>query len=731
MNAAEKKRKNRFKMRMIKVGVVLAGLVVLVLLGMLIRWIVLSIQGNTNRLDKASISAYEKINKSIVQITEDSGYIEMSVNDRKDAIIEELEKLEKEGTVNSNSIVYHQDNEMIWYEWGDGYTAGIMLSDFGEGVSGNADPNTYVTKWNSQDPNLPEEVENKIDYSNPNYPFNETDVTNLNLKAKYMFGLCDKNDTSSGHYQYLGMYNDNKALWDKNHLSTEIDDYCTVDDFKTGLCGYDIVLIEEHGNINYAGTPMICTLEQVADISKYSDDIKNKHIAAVTTSEGKTCYWIYPSFFEHYYNNDKLENTIVWLGSCHGYQNSDLANAFESCGAEAVVGFTESVYTVYDYYMHTGFVYSLMWGDTASEALYFAKNLFKYSDIEFFEACDVSPKWYQIKEQWKYHFVPAKAKVNIKGETARLIELVSQNEQGERTIQLSVFALDSETMQPISDKDIEISISNPELVCDVSRKTITTVDGSVIFDITVNTNSRTIESDLTWHIDGYKDFTFKNYSFGTTSASMNMCDLFFEKNESTESSTEAPPPEDVNLDEDEFFEYLEDDYEDYDYGVPLENVIAWTYHNGHLYALFDYAVSARIMNLVTLADSSVHLVTINDANEQATVEELIAAGGRDIYYTGGLVDKSGNLYWINGETVNYSNWYDGCPEYYNEEGYDDVVVIYRGAESPAKNDPDFGVWIEVLEDDYSYLDFFDFDIDGITRGIVIEWDNPSEYGLAE
>ena len=24
-----------------------------------------------------------------------------------------------------------------------------------------------------------------------------------------------------------------------------------------------------------------------------------------------------------------------------------------------------------------------------------------------------------------------------------------------------------------------------------------------------------------------------------------------------------------------------------------------------------------------------------------------------------------------------------------------------------------------------------FDIDGITRGIVIEWDNPGEYGLAE
>lgn len=158
-------------------------------------------------------------------------------------------------------------------------------------------------------------------------------------------------------------------------------------------------------------------------------------------------------------------------------------------------------------------------------------------------------------------------------------------------------------------------------------------------------------------------------------------------------------------------------------------MIAWTYHNGHLYALFDYAVSAKIMNLVTLADPSVHLVTIANANEQSAVEELIAVGGRNIYYTGGLVDENGQLYWINGESANYSNWYTGCPDSYDEEGYDDIVVIYRGAESPAENDSDFGVWLEVLEDDYSYLDIFDLDLEGITRGIIIEWDDPGSYGL--
>lgn len=284
MNAAEKKRKNRFKMRMIKVGVVLACLVVLVLLGLLIRWIVLSIQGNTNKLDKASISAYEKINKSIVQITEDSSYIEMSISDRKEIIIEELERLEREGAVNSDSIVYQQDNEMIWYKWGDGYVAGIMLSEFGEDLSGNADKNEFVTELASDFPgwkNLtsPDQWKSEINFSNASYPFSESDLINLNLKAKYMFGICDANDTTSGYYKYLIAYRGNMQSWNKSHLSTEIDEYCTVDDFKSGLSGYNLVIIEEHGNYDYAKTPMICTEESVGNIAQYSD--MSEHCSAL------------------------------------------------------------------------------------------------------------------------------------------------------------------------------------------------------------------------------------------------------------------------------------------------------------------------------------------------------------------------------------------------------------------------------------------------------------------
>lgn len=245
--------------------------------------------------------------------------------------------------------------------------------------------------------------------------------------------------------------------------------------------------------------------------------------------------------------------------------------------------------------------------------------------------------------------------------------------------------------------------------------------------------NRLVDSKVTLHIDGYKDLILENFCFGNNPADMLMLDAMFEKDENAASNpSDKPDPngsKEVSDDEDEFFEFLEDDYEDYDYGVPLDDIIVWTYYNGHLYALYDYALSAHIMNLVTLIDPSVHLVTITDAAEQAAVEELIAVGGREIYYTGGMVDKNGKLYTVNGEAAAYSNWYSGCPDSYDEVGYDDIVVIYRGSESPVDKDSDFGVWFEVLEDEYSYLDFFDFDIEGITRGIIIEWDNPSAYGL--
>lgn len=217
--------------------------------------------------------------------------------------------------------------------------------------------------------------------------------------------------------------------------------------------------------------------------------------------------------------------------------------------------------------------------------------------------------------------------------------------------------MEADNLDPITNKKITLTLLNLELVCTNPKQTINSIDGSVIFNISMGEKNRLVDSKVTLHIDGYKDFILENFRFGNNPADMLMLDTMFEKDENAASNpSDKPDPnglKKVSDDEDEFFEFLEDDYEDYGYGVPLDDIIAWTYYNGHLYALYDYALSAHIMNLVTLIDPSVHLVTITDAAEQATVEELIVVDGREIYYTGG----NGKLYTINGETATYSNWY--------------------------------------------------------------------------
>ena len=113
---------------------------------------------------------------------------------------------------------------------------------------------------------------------------------------------------------------------------------------------------------------------------KYKDDRTN--LLFPKSKDGKRYYYIKPSFFKKYYGDEKLKGTIVWIGSCHGYQCDDLVNAFSRCGAKAVIGYDESVLTSYNCVMLNPFIYSLLYGDSVSEALNFAKSIYGQNDLE-------------------------------------------------------------------------------------------------------------------------------------------------------------------------------------------------------------------------------------------------------------------------------------------------------------------------------------------------------------
>ncbi|MBR3422204.1 MAG: S8 family serine peptidase [Ruminococcus sp.] len=170
--------------------------------------------------------------------------------------------------------------------------------------------------------------------------------------------------------------------------------------------------------------------------------------------------------------------------------------------------------------------------------------------------------------------------------------------------------------------------------------------------------------------------------------------------------------------------FLPDKFGKFDIGIGLDKIRAWTYYEGHYYAIFDYAMSAKVMTLATKQDPNVHLVTITSEEEQQLIEELMLYGERDVYYTGGLVDEDGDVYTVNGEDTDYTHWYTDCPENYGKEDKDDIIAIYRGAVDEPKSSPDYGYWFDLNEDEYNLFDFADFNVEGATRGIIIEWDTP-------
>lgn len=121
----------------------------------------------------------------------------------------------------------------------------------------------------------------------------------------------------------------------------------TVESMKT-LGKYHIILINTHGGVN-----SICTGETPTDQSRrtYSQDMQAGRIYTATVSgdENKTqFYTVSHTFFSRYYRAGSMNNSMIYVGSCHGADSTELSSALRHGGAKAVMAFKNSVYTVYD-----------------------------------------------------------------------------------------------------------------------------------------------------------------------------------------------------------------------------------------------------------------------------------------------------------------------------------------------------------------------------------------------
>ena len=92
--------------------------------------------------------------------------------------------------------------------------------------------------------------------------------------------------------------------------------------------------------------------------------------------------------------------------------------------------------------------------------------------------------------------------------------------------------------------------------------------------------------------------------------------------------------------------------------------------NGHLYYLLsNNKWTGSEAEAVTLGG---HLVTLNDANENAWVNSTFSNFGgtpRRLWFGFNDIASEGDWVWASGEAVSYTNWWPGQPDNVNNEDY--------------------------------------------------------------
>jgi hypothetical protein len=249
-------------------------------------------------------------------------------------------------------------------------------------------------------------TENGPTFQNRNFSYNQRSNIKLlplsyyatNKKPKNMF-LPVFNYSNIGNLSFIGNYNVihlepmkfdiGKLANDKfdnypDFTYTYIENYnVTVESFKN-LIDFGIIIIHSHGGW---GSIFLTGQKATNNLVKlYDDDIKAKrlvthnHVVLVKDAGG---FWKfnwdkeeetdvfairYP-FFEHYYKQEKLSDSLVFLGMCEGLNGANFSNAFISAGAKAVVGFTDVVWSDYDRGIFDVFFEQLLQGDSVTEAV--------------------------------------------------------------------------------------------------------------------------------------------------------------------------------------------------------------------------------------------------------------------------------------------------------------------------------------------------------------------------
>ena len=293
---------------------------------------------------------------------------------RKKMAEDTLNNLENSGTILNDSVIFDEETNTFYYNYTDGAEGAVALESFSSEYIGLKYPDSVF--YENEDCIT---AVKSINFETTDYPYEQKD-----LKALILEG-------TGFNFAYESAL-ELQETWNQEYLSTDLDNDVTVEELKTKLSGYDFVYILLHGNYQACtgNTPNIILEEKVSSKldRKYREDFRKDKTIFHLTTDDRMVYAVHPNFFTKYYYESKnaaleLKDKIIFIGSCHGYQNRDLVDAFISCGAKAVIGPSDVAKAAYELAVVNDFVYRLLCGDSVEDSLDFAKNIYGDNQWEF------------------------------------------------------------------------------------------------------------------------------------------------------------------------------------------------------------------------------------------------------------------------------------------------------------------------------------------------------------
>lgn len=326
------------------------------------------------------IKQMDEVDNAIDNFLDNGQLNNLNESERINAIIDFLLNLSENGTdnmptslINPESVFYHEETQMIYFEHSCGVSSGVIVKEhkpYSNMLASNSMNNTVLSSTTS--------------YGNEN-----------SINSVLMYGWDKSSDKESSYSDYDNLV---KKISQYGVYST-IYNNPTVTDYKTAFLNMDLIFIAEHG-FNFfdeSEQQTYCCFAAYGDTvseEKYPFDISRKNIykvhdATINDAPKRDLYIISPKFFEYYYGNNKLKNSVVVVGSCGGFgnggkENYSLATALHDvCGSSIVVGFHNTVYIAYSHAITESFSTNMLCGYTASEAIQMSIETHCEDDIKY------------------------------------------------------------------------------------------------------------------------------------------------------------------------------------------------------------------------------------------------------------------------------------------------------------------------------------------------------------